>query len=186
VSYAVVGVLGAGYTYLNVAVSGSKITDGGNNLMPRRRALLKAANCLECIIGYPVNDLIAAKTNAQIQTAYIANWTALKGDGFGKIIQSTCSPKTVTNISTPDTVPTGAFTGGAASFRSIHNAWLRSQAGQANRPDFVYELSDVWETSRDSGTWKDTTVTTDFLHPTATAATTAGNNLTTFLASIGY
>lgn len=186
ISYLELAAIAKGRTYLNVSYPGAAVSTFSNYNMPRRRALLKAANCLDCLMGYPVNDLSAGRTNSQIQTDMIALWTALKGDGFGKIIQSTCSPKTITNITTPAPTPTGAFTGGAASFRSVHNTWLRAQAGLANRPDFIYELSDVWEASRDSGTWKDTSVTTDFLHPTATAATEAGNNLTTYLGSIGY
>jgi hypothetical protein len=186
VSYAEVAAIARGRTYLNVSFPGASVSTFSNYNMPRRRALLKATNCLDCLIGYPINDLSASRTNAQVQTDMIALWTALKGDGFGRIIQSTCSIRTITDINTPAPTPTGAFTGGASSFRAVHNTWLRTQAGLTNRPDFIYEFADTLELTRNSGTWKDTSVTTDFLHPTASAATASGNNLASYLATIGY
>ncbi len=186
VSYAEIAIQARGRMYLNVSYPASRINTASNKTMPYRRALLKAANCLDCMIGFPINDLGSGFSNATIQSDMITLWTNLKNDGFGSIIQCTCSPRTTTDINTPEPAPAGFFTGGASSWRSVYNAWLRTQAGLSNRPNYVYEFADILEQSRDSGKWKDATLTTDFLHPNITGASFAGDDAGYFLQTIGY
>lgn len=187
ISFAEVAALGAGYSFLNFAVSGSKLVD--NTVQTKRIALARATGCTDVLMNYPINDISGSKTLSNIQTGFNALWSNLKAAGFDKIIQASCTPRTsdATNTGTPYATPAGAFTGGASSLRSQVNAWLRSVAGQANKADYIFEFADVLESSRDSGLWLNPTVnTSDGLHPTATGATTAGNAYKTFLQTIGF
>jgi hypothetical protein len=187
VSFSEVGIAAAGYGYINVAFSGAKIQS--NTIMTLRRNLMKALGVTDIVMNYPVNDLINSRTVAQIQTDFTTLWANLKSDGIQKIIQATCTPNTIdaTSPGTILTTPTGAFTGGGASYRSQCNAWLRSIVGQSQKPDYIFEFADVLESSRDSGLWLNpTTNTSDGLHPSATGATTAGNSLKTLLQSAGF
>jgi hypothetical protein len=169
------GVKDTGYTYLNCAFSGGRINAGANNTPTKRIALAKAAGCTEALIGYPTNDLDNSVSNAQILTDFTTLWSNLKTNGFNKLIQATCIPKTVdaTSPGTPDPTPTGAFTGGASSFRAQWNATLRGLTlGLSNRPDVVFELADLLETSRDSGLWiNPVTNTGDGIHPSIAGST---------------
>lgn len=187
VSLSEVGIAAAGYSYVNFSFSGAKLQS--NTIMPLRRNLMRALGVTDIVMNYPVNDLINSRTIAQIQTDFTTLWTNLKSDGIQKIIQATCLPYT-TDATSPGTIvttPTGAFTGGAASYRSQINAWLRSVVGQAQKPDYIFEFADVLESSRDSGLWLNpATNTPDGLHPSATGATTAGNSLKTLLQSVGF
>jgi hypothetical protein len=186
VSYAEIAAQARGGMYLNVAFPSARINHNDNRTMPRRRALLKAANCLDCIIGFPMNDFTGSFSNSSIQSSFISFWTTLKADGFRRIIQCTCSPKTVTDINTPDPSPAGVFTGGTNSARAQHNAWLRTQVGLANRPDMLYEFADILESARDTGVWRNSLVTTDFLHPNIFGSSFAGDDMGNFLQSAGY
>lgn len=189
VSPAEVAAHDAGYGYINFSFSGGKIQSGGNQNPVRRRALMVAMGITDVLVNYPVNDLIAGRTVSQIQTDFSALWANLKADGIQKIIQATCTPKTddATSPGTISTTPAGAFTGGASSYRSQINAWLRSTVGQAGKPDLVWDFADLMETARDSGLWLNPTVNSgDGLHPSATGATTAGANLKTFLLNNGF
>lgn len=183
VSYAEEAVKSLGYGYINVAYQGSQL----NTAWAKRISLFQAAGVTDVIMNFPVNDLNADKSLANIQSQFQTLWSALRAAGVQRIIQCTCTPFTETNISTPKTSPVGVFTGGAASRRAQVNAWERTQTGGGtNKVDYVYELADVFETSRDVGDWANGTMTTDFLHPTSSGATLAGANLASYLTSIGY
>lgn len=187
VSFSEIASIGAGYGFLNLSYSGAKIQN--NTTMLRRRALMQAIGITDVLMNFPVNDLSAGRTLAQIQADSNTLWTNLKADGIQKVIQATCLPYTTDNTS-PGTIvvtPAGAFTGGASSLRSQINAWFRSVEGQTNKPSHIFEFADILETARDSGLWLNpTTNTTEGLHPSATGATLAGNAYTTFLQSKGF
>jgi len=191
ISFGEVGTVGAGYTYLNLSFSGAKFVDGGNQNPARRIALARAAGCTDVIMNYPINDISSGTTNATIQTAMTNLWTNLKSGGFSRIVQATCTHRTIdgTSPGTPMTTPAGAYTGGTSSFRSLMNTWIRGRTlGTSSTPDTIFEMADTLETARDSGLWLNPTVNvqSDGLHPSVTGSTTSGNALTARLLATGY
>lgn len=189
VSIAESAIKNASCGFLNLARSGAKLQGGANP--SRRISLARLTGCTEVMMNYPVNDLEASRSVAQIKADFTSLWTNLKTAGFSKITQGTCFPRTTdaTDPSTPKSTPAGAYTGGAASFRSLINEWMRSgiSLGTATTPDYIFEQSDILETARDTGLWLNPTVNTyDGIHPSATGATTVATAGTTFLQSKGY
>jgi hypothetical protein len=184
------GIVAAGYTFINCAFSGAKVGDGANQNPVRRKALALAAGCTDAIINYPVNDLINNTAEATIQSAFTALWTNLKSaSGFGKIIQATCTPKTVVDYLTPDPTPVNVFTGGAASRRALLNNWQRTTVtrGTATSFDYLFDMANVTESPADSGQWLDNIIPhTDFLHLSVSGATTTCSALQTALPTYGY
>jgi hypothetical protein len=72
----------------------------------------------------------------------------------------------------------------------IINDFIRTRPlGTATTPNFIFDMADVFEPSRNSGTWAvlaDVNQPTDWFHLSTVGATKSCTNLTAFLPTIGF
>jgi lysophospholipase L1-like esterase len=114
--------------------------------------------CSSAIIEYGINDVIAARTLAQMQADLLSLWQAAAARGSA-VFQTTLTPVTT---STDAWATTGNQTVTANETRRAQlNDWIRTKPAPLTG---YFEIADLAETSRNSGIWKAAS-TADGIHP---------------------
>jgi hypothetical protein len=182
------------YPVINLGIAGTAAQFNLAANFTRRGDLLGKIGVTHLFCDWAVNDLKGGRSAAQVQADVQSIAGSFKAAASGvKVVWASCTPQTTSSDSwkttanqTLQATPAGAFTGGAASQRSLYNAALR--AGFTN-VDYVFDAADAVETARDSGIWRAAegsthltntgastdAATTDGLHPSVTNTTGAGS-----------
>ncbi len=152
---------GNAYGAINLGVSGTKasdfkaITTGSNTQIVD---LLRDVGT-HVIDEFAVNDLSGSATAAQLESDQ---------NTIGDWFRNTMGIRPILTTATPVASSISVTNSVYNPKRVTYNAWVRSRSYSSSFVSYI-ELSDVYETVRDSGLWGSSSWTTDFIHPNATS-----------------